>query len=99
MEGCGNLAEMSFSKKYTLVFGGALIGAGLVMATLVFPFWNLIREEVHEEVEILSNSDGVCYVNTSDDIPKTIENCDFDPGTKVKIKYGEGLAWAQIVNP
>ncbi len=93
------MVEWSDSKKYGLVFGGALVGAGLVLSTLVFPFWNLIRSDVYEDVEILSSSDGICYANTSDDIPKKIQDCYLEAGTKVKIKFGEGLAWATIVGP
>ena len=93
------ILELSQSQKYGAIFGGAIIIAGIVLATVVFPFWNLIRADVFEEAEILSSSDGVCYVNTSDNIPKTIENCNLKPGTSVTVKYGEGLAWASIVNP
>ena len=91
--------EWNDSKKYGAIFGGALVGAGLIMSTLVFPFWNLIREDVYEEVEILSNNDGVCYAETEDNIPKTIENCNVSAGSKVTIKFGRDLAWAEIVNP
>ena len=90
--------ELSDGQKYGAIFGGALIAAGLVLATVVFPFWNLIRDDVFEEVEILSNSDGICYVETLDNIPKTIENCNAQPGDVVTIKYGEGLAWAKIAD-
>jgi len=93
------MVEWSDSKKYGLVFGGALVGAGLVLSTLVFPFWNLIRSDVYEDVEILSSSDGICYANTSDHIPKKIQDCNLESGTKVRIKFGEGLAWATIVEP
>lgn len=91
--------ELTDSQKYGAIFGGAFVAAGLVLSILVFPFWNLIREDVLEETEILSNVDGVCYVDTSDNIPKTIRNCDLQPGTLVTVKFGEGLAWATIVNP
>ncbi|QDI89533.1 hypothetical protein Nisw_08365 [Candidatus Nitrosopumilus sp. SW] len=91
--------ELSSSQKAGLVFGGAFVVAGLVLSTLVFPFWNLIREDVSEEVEILSNDNGICYVETRDDIPKTIENCIMQPGDVVTIMYGEGLAWATITEP
>jgi len=91
--------ELNDSKKYTLIFGGAFLAAGLLLSTVVFPFWNLIREDVFEQTEIFSNVDGTCYVNTSDHVPKTIKNCNVSEGTKVTIKYGEGLAWASIVNP
>lgn len=90
--------EISESRKYGAIFGGAIIAAGLVLATVVFPFWNLIRDDVFEQVIILTNNDGVCYVETSDDIPKTIENCNAIPGDTVTIVFGEGLAWARIVD-
>ena len=76
-----------------------LVAEVLIIATLVFPFWNLIREDVYEEVEILLNERGMCYVDTSDNIPKTIDNCVHNVGDIVTIKYGQGLAFAEIVNP
>ena len=91
--------EINSSQKMGLAFGGIVLTAGLVLATLVFPFWNLIREDVFEEVVILTNVDGICYVETLDNIPKTIENCNLAPGETVNIKYGEGLAWATVVTP
>ena len=91
--------ELTDSQKYGAIFGGAFVLAGIVLSTVVFPFWNLIREDVFEESKILSNSDGTCYANTSDQIPKTIENCDLEPGATVMLKFGKGLAWATIVNP
>ncbi len=93
------MIELSDSQKHGAIFAGAFIVAGIVMSTMVFPFWNLIRADVFEEVEIISSSKGVCYANTSDIIPKTIKNCDLESGTLVTIKYGEGLAWATIVEP
>ena len=80
-------------------FGGAFIVAGLVLSTLVFPFWNFIREDVYEDVEILTNDNGVCYVENLDNVPKTIENCSLKAGHKTTIKFGEGLAWASVVEP
>ena len=91
------MVELTDSQKQVAIFGGAFIIAGIILSTVVFPFWNLIREEVFEEVEIISSSNGICYANTSDLIPKTIDNCDLESGTLVTIKFGEGLAWASIV--
>ena len=91
--------ELSSGKKATLAFGGAFVVAGLVISTLVFPFWNLIREDIYEDVVILSNDAGICYVETADKIPKTIDDCDLLPGDAATIKFGEGLAWATIVKP
>ena len=91
--------ELSSSQKTSLIFVGAFVTAGIVISTLVFPFWNLIREDVFEEVEILTNDNGICYVETMDNIPKTIEDCTLNPGDKVTIKFGDGLAWATVVSP
>lgn len=89
--------EMDESKKHTIIFLGALAGAGIIIATLVFPFWNLIREDVYEDAIILGNVDGTCFVETLDGIPKTITNCELQEGAAVKIKFGKGLAWAKII--
>lgn len=91
------MGETTFGRKYAMIFGGILVLAGLVIATVVFPFWNLIRADIFEEVVILSSNDGVCAADTSDDIPKQIVNCGAQTGDVVTIKYGEGMAWAQIV--
>ena len=93
------MAEMSFGRKYGLIFGGILALAGMVIATVVFPFWNLIREDVYEDATILSNNNGMCAVDASDNIPKHVENCTAAVGDTVRIQYGEGLAWAKIVEP
>jgi hypothetical protein len=89
--------ELNTSQKTGLVFGGIFAVVVIVMSTMVFPFWNLIREDVFEEVLILNNDNGRCYVETVDSIPKIIDNCNLQPGDKAQIKYGKGLAWATII--
>ena len=91
--------ELSDGQKYAIVFLGSLAAAGIILGTLVFPFWNFIREDVIEEVEVFSSADGNCYVDTLDGIPKTIENCNLKEGTVVTIKYVHGLPWAIITSP
>ena len=93
------MEEMNDSKKHALMFLFTFIAAALIIGTLIFPFWNLIREDVYEEVEILLNERDKCYVDTSDNIPKTIDNCIHKVGDIVTIKYGKDLAYAEIVNP
>ena len=91
--------EITSSQKTGLVFTGAFVIAGLVLSTMVFPFWHLIREDLFEDVVILSNDDGTCYVETIDNIPKTIDDCNLQAGDAATIKFGDGLAWATIVSP
>jgi len=81
------------------VFGGAFGVAFIVLSTIVFPFWNLIREDVFEDVVILNNDQGTCYVETDDSVPKIIENCTLQSGDNATIKFGRGLAWATVVEP
>lgn len=91
--------KLSSSQKTSIVFVGAFLTAGIVLSTMVFPFWNLIREDIFEEVIILTNDDGICYVETTDTIPKIIEDCTLESGDVTTVKFGEGLAWATIVEP
>jgi hypothetical protein len=98
MAALGNM-ELNSSQKTSLIAVAAFVGAGIVLSTVIFPFWNLIREDVYEDVIILTNDDGVCYVETSDSIPKIIEGCILNAGDKTTVKFGDGLAWATIVNP
>jgi predicted nucleic-acid-binding protein len=93
------MEEMNDSKKHALMFLFTFIAAAVIIGTVIFPFWNLIREDVYEEVEILLNERDKCYVDTSDNIPKTIDNCIHKIGDIVTIKYGKDLAYAEIVNP
>ena len=97
------MEEMSDSKKHGLMFLFIFIAAFIIIATLIFPFWNLIRADVYEEAEIIGKwstwNGTMCSVDTSDNIPKTIDNCDKEVGDIVTVKFGEGLAYAQIVNP
>ena len=94
----GNM-ELSSSQKTSLVFGGAFLVAGIILSTMIFSFWHLIREDVFEDVVILTNDDGICYVETIDNVPKTIKDCNLNPGDKTTIKFGKDLAWASIVSP
>ena len=93
------MEEMKDSKKHALMFLFTFIAAAVIIGTVIFPFWNLIREDVYEEVEILLNERDKCYVDTSDNTPKTIDNCIHKIGDIVTIKYGKDLAYAVIVNP
>ena len=90
---------MDDGKKFTLIFLGALATAGIIIGTVVFPFWNFIREEIIEDVEIFDQANGKCYVNTSDGIPKTIDDCNIPAGTNVTVKYSDRMPKAVIYSP
>ena len=89
--------NLDSTQKSSLVFVSAFIVAGIILSTVIFPFWHLIREDVLEDTVILTNDDGICYVETADRVPKTIRDCTSSPGDKVTIKFGKDLAWATII--
>jgi len=82
-----------------MIFLGAFAAAAIVIGTVVFPFWNFIREEIIEDVEIFETANGKCYVNTSDGIPKTIDNCNIPSGTDVTVMYSDRMPKAIIYSP
>ena len=88
--------KINSTQKSSLVFVSAFIVAGIILSTVIFPFWHLIREDVLEDTVILTNDNGICYVETADSVPKTIRDCTSSPGDKVTIKFGKDLAWATI---
>ena len=93
------LIELTDGTKQTMIFLGAFAAAAIVIGTVVFPFWNFIREEIIEDVEIFESANGKCYVNTSDGIPKTIDNCNIPSGTDVTVKYSDRMPKAIIYSP
>ena len=93
------LFELTDGTKQTMIFLGAFAAAAIVIGTVVFPFWNFIREEIIEDVEIFESANGKCYVNTSDGIPKTIDNCNIPSGTDVTVKYSDRMPKAVIYSP
>ena len=93
------MVELDDGKKYAIIFLGALATAGIIIGTVVFPFWNFIRDEIIEDVEIFETANGKCYVNTSDGIPKTIDDCNIPSGTNVTVKYSDRMPKAVIYSP
>ena len=89
--------KLSSSQQQGLVFLCVFLAVGIVLSTAVFPFWNLIRDDVFEEIVILNNENGNFYVERIVNIPKIIENCKLDAGDNVTIKFGKELAWADVV--
>ena len=48
---------------------------------------------------ILSSNGDECYVETTDDVPKIIENCSLGVGDKTMIKLGKVLRGQQLLTP
>jgi hypothetical protein len=77
------------TKKLLIIFGSIALGIVIVLGIFVFPIKNLIREEVTSDVKIVSKNNGICVVDTSDH-PRGINNCSYNVGDTVIVKYKEG---------
>jgi len=79
------------TRKLVLIFGIIAIGAFVVLSIFVFPIKNLMRDEVTAEVKILSKNEGICVVDTADH-PRGINQCPYEVGDTVIVKYKEGTS-------
>ena len=66
---------------------GAIAGAIIVMATLVFPFWNLIPSMVTEKVRVVYVESGKCTVETNDKFLIRGIPCDAKVGDNITASY------------
>jgi hypothetical protein len=71
-----------------IIFGSIDLGIVIVLGIFVFPIKNLIREEVTSDVKIVSKNNGICVVDTPDH-PRGINNCSYNVGDTVIVKYKE----------
>ncbi len=83
-----NSTELS-TKKLLIIFGCIGLGVFIVLGVFVFPIKNLFREEISVEAKIISKNNGFCVVDTPDH-PRGINNCNYNIGDTVIVKYKEG---------
>lgn len=86
------------TRTLVIMFGVIVAGVAIFIAVAVFPATNLIRETLTAEGIIASSSNGECVVDTPDQIPKVIKNCDLPAGTKVTVSFQKGMFEAKIVS-
>ena len=68
----------------------AFLGSIVFLATIVWPFWNLIPEQVTETVEIVyKDKAGNCVIETSDQYLIPIGECEENVGDTVSMTYDE----------
>ncbi len=89
-----NSSEIS-SKKLFIIFGLIVLGVFIILGVFVFPIKNLIREENSIEANIITKNNGICVVDTPDH-PRGINNCNYNIGDTVIVKYKVGTA--EILN-
>jgi len=90
--------ENTSTRGLLIMFGVVAAGAAIFLAVAVFPASNLIRETVTSEGVIANSSGGECVVDTPDEIPKVIKNCNLPKGTEVTVSYQQGMYEAKIVS-
>ena len=61
----------------------AAILAVIIMATAVFPFWNLFPRQVTETVKVVSVDQNGCVVETADHFIIKLDSCDGKPGDNI----------------
>jgi len=66
---------------------GAIVGAILVMSTIVFPFWNLIPNMVTEKLRVVYVEAGKCTAETSDGYVIRNIPCDAKIGDNITASY------------
>ena len=64
-----------------------IAGVIIVMATAVFPFWNLIPRMVTEEVQVKAVDQNGCYVQTHDGFVIRIPPCNAKPGDNITATF------------
>ena len=77
------------TKKLLIIFGSIALGVFIILAIFIFPIKNLIREEITNDVKIVSKNNRICVVDTPDH-PRGINNCNYNIGDTVIVKYKEG---------
>ena len=90
--------ETASTRSILLLFGIIVAGSAIFLAVVVFPVTNLIRNTVTTDGIIASSVNNECVVDTPDDIPKVIKNCDLQPGSKVTVNFQEGMYEAKIAS-
>lgn len=65
----------------------AIAAAAVVMATAVFPFWNLIPKETTETVKVVTVDSSGCTVQTLDGFIVKIPSCNAKPGDNITATF------------
>jgi len=66
---------------------GAIIGAIIIMSTIVFPFWNLIPTMVTEKLRVVYVEAGKCTAETKDGYIIRNIPCDAKIGDNITASY------------
>ncbi|HET7149039.1 MAG TPA: hypothetical protein VFI73_11125 [Candidatus Nitrosopolaris sp.] len=88
----GSFFSMSGKKMALLVVIVIIGGFFGVQAMFGFPIRDLFRNEVTDQVKVVTKSQGTCVVIGADQHPRVIPNCQFKIGDTLIITYRQGMA-------
>ena len=65
------------------------IAGGVLIVFLIsgFQILTVLAPGITEEVPVILKQNGVCIVEASDDVPRQIDNCLYEKGEQIIIKY------------
>jgi hypothetical protein len=69
------------------IIAGSIAAAIIVMAVAVFPFWNLIPNNVTEQVKVVAVDESGCTAETQDGFIVKIGACNAKPGDNVTASF------------
>lgn len=76
---------MELTKEKGIVIAAILVV--IIMATAVFPFWNLLPREVTETVKVVAVDQTGCTVETADHFIIKLDSCDGKPGDNITTTF------------
>ncbi len=80
---------MELTKEKGIVLG--VIAAVIIMATAVFPFWNLLPRETTETVKVVAVDQTGCTVETVDHFIVKLDSCVGKPGDNITATFDEKI--------
>jgi hypothetical protein len=81
---------MSFQDISPKMLAIIIVAAGVIIVFAISGFQarNLFAPSITEEVRVLlKNQDGTCVVEGSDNVPRTISDCQYNVGDALSITY------------
>jgi hypothetical protein len=87
------LFSRSSGKKMALPVGIVIAGGFFgIQAMFGFPIKDLVRKDVTVEARVVTEAEGTCVVQASDNQPRGIPHCPYNVGDTLIITFKQGTA-------
>lgn len=65
------------------------IAGGVLIVFIIsgFQIFTVLAPAITEEAPVILKQNAVCIVEASDDVPRQIDNCPYEPGEQITITY------------